>query len=136
MELASMLGGERFSDHPRSVCPVIGAVLRAYNDGLDDERRRDLYGFAAAAVGTRGPRAVRRERLKMCSEFFDVKLARLPAPGGNLYDLAVAVQQAGARATDESHREVLALLHRLMNPAVAEVSSEPLQLTGEWTTSR
>ena len=32
MELASMLAGEPFSDHPESVCPVIGSFLRAYND--------------------------------------------------------------------------------------------------------
>jgi hypothetical protein len=47
MELASMLADEPFSDRPRSVCPVIAAFLRSYNDGLDDERRRDLYRFAS-----------------------------------------------------------------------------------------
>jgi hypothetical protein len=41
MELASMIGGEPFSDQPRSVCPVIGAFLRAYNDCIDDRRRQD-----------------------------------------------------------------------------------------------
>jgi hypothetical protein len=54
MELASMLAGERFSDRPASVCPIIGALLRAHNDTLDDERRSDLYRYAAEAVGTRG----------------------------------------------------------------------------------
>ena len=34
IELASMLAGERFSDHPQSVCPVIAGFLRAYNDLL------------------------------------------------------------------------------------------------------
>jgi hypothetical protein len=29
MELASVLAGERFSDHPQAVCPVIGALMRA-----------------------------------------------------------------------------------------------------------
>ena len=43
MELASMLAGERFSDRPRSVCPVIAAFLRSYNDQVDDRRRQDLY---------------------------------------------------------------------------------------------
>jgi len=33
VELASILAGEPFTDHPQSVCPVIGAFLRAYNDG-------------------------------------------------------------------------------------------------------
>jgi hypothetical protein len=69
MELASMLAGERFSDHPRSVCPVIGAFLRAYNDRVDDARRQDLYVFAAEAVGTRSDRATRRRRLELCRQF-------------------------------------------------------------------
>ena len=54
MELASMLAGEPFSDHPRSVCPVLAALLRHYNDALDDEHRQDLYAYAAKVVGTRG----------------------------------------------------------------------------------
>src|SRR6478752_1626750 len=37
MELASLLAGEPFSDRPASACPVIGGVLRAYNDADDDE---------------------------------------------------------------------------------------------------
>ena len=48
-----MLAGERFGDRPPSVCPVIGAILRAYNDNVDDCRRQDLYRFAADAVDTR-----------------------------------------------------------------------------------
>jgi len=32
MELASMLAGEPFSDHPDSVCPTIAGFLRAYNE--------------------------------------------------------------------------------------------------------
>jgi hypothetical protein len=53
MEMASMLAGEPFSDHPPSVCPVIGAFLRVYNDAVDDDRRQDLYGYAAKVVGSR-----------------------------------------------------------------------------------
>lgn len=69
MELSSMLAGEPFSDHPESVCPVIAGFLRAYNDGLDDHRRQDLYAYAAAAVDTRGERDVERERARRCREF-------------------------------------------------------------------
>ncbi|MGN6868822.1 MAG: hypothetical protein ACTHMY_10520 [Solirubrobacteraceae bacterium] len=68
MELASMLAGEEFSDHPRSVCPVIGAFLRAYNDRVDDRWRRDLWAYAAKAVGTRSTIAVERERALICRE--------------------------------------------------------------------
>jgi hypothetical protein len=62
MELASMLAGEPFSDHPRSVCPVIGALLRRYNDTLDDWRRQDLYAYAATVVGSRGGPRLERAR--------------------------------------------------------------------------
>lgn len=52
MELASMLAGERFSDHPKAVSRVIGAFLRGYNDIVDDDRRQDLYAYASKVVGT------------------------------------------------------------------------------------
>jgi hypothetical protein len=69
VELASMLAGEPFSDHPKSVCPVIAAYMRALNDGLGDLERQELYGFAAAIVGTRGPRRVRRARARACARW-------------------------------------------------------------------
>src|ERR687887_508508 len=50
MELASMLAHEPFSDRARCISPTIGAFLRTYNDGLDDERRQDLYPVASAIV--------------------------------------------------------------------------------------
>lgn len=62
MELASMLADEPFSDHPACACPVIGSFLRAYNDSLDDERRQDLYAYAAKIVGSRGTGPVQRAR--------------------------------------------------------------------------
>jgi hypothetical protein len=69
MELASMLAGEPFGDRPKSVCRVIAAFLRTYNDCIDDARRQDLYDFAAKSVGTRSSRSVQRERMAMCVRF-------------------------------------------------------------------
>ncbi len=62
MELASMLAGERFSDRPATVCPMIAALLRVYNDALDDDRRQDLYRYASDSVDTRGDYALERRR--------------------------------------------------------------------------
>jgi hypothetical protein len=62
MELASMLAHERFSDRPQSVCPVIAAILRTYNDWIDDDRRGDMYRYAAESVGTRGDYALQQRR--------------------------------------------------------------------------
>jgi hypothetical protein len=64
LELASMLAGERFSDHPRSVSRTIGAFLRGYNDLLDDRRRQDLYGYAAQCVGTAQGDAIEQARIE------------------------------------------------------------------------
>ena len=69
MELASMLAHEPFSDRARSISPTIGAFLRTYNDGLDDDRRQDLYPVAAAIVSTAARRSVERERVNRCLAF-------------------------------------------------------------------
>src|SRR5690242_21393105 len=62
IELASMLAHEPFSDHPASVCPIIGAFLRSYNDCIDSRRRQDLYPYAARIVGSRVPKRFQLER--------------------------------------------------------------------------
>src|SRR5437588_12579468 len=63
MELASMLAGESFSDHPRSVSRPIASFLRGYNDLIDDRRRGDLYRYAALTVGTTSSPAVENARI-------------------------------------------------------------------------
>src|ERR1700748_1008376 len=76
MELASMLAGDRFGDRPVSVCPVIGAILRAYNDNVDDGRRQDLYRFAADAVDTRRDYHVQRRRADTALEWARAQYGR------------------------------------------------------------
>jgi hypothetical protein len=71
MELASMLAGEPFSDHPRSVSRPIAAFLRRYNDLLDDRRRQDLYPYAARAVGTVAVAEVEDERVQQLLDWAD-----------------------------------------------------------------
>jgi hypothetical protein len=79
MELASMLAGEAFSDHPRSVCPVIGAFLRTYNDAIDDQRRQALYAYAAKVVGSRGPEELSTARGQHLRDLYaDLYLRRHP----------------------------------------------------------
>jgi hypothetical protein len=68
MELASMLAGEPFTEHPATVCPVIGAYLRSLNDLLGDRARQDLRRYAAAAVGTSGPQALRSRRIELLGD--------------------------------------------------------------------
>jgi hypothetical protein len=63
MELASMLAGEPFSDHPTTACPVVSSLLRAFNDALDDDPRQELYEYAAKVVGSGESRSVETARL-------------------------------------------------------------------------
>ena len=61
-----MLAGEPFSDRPATVCRVIAAVLRGYNDIVDTPRRQALYGAAAEVLETRGSEHLERARLEHC----------------------------------------------------------------------
>jgi hypothetical protein len=132
MELASMLAGERFSDRPKSVCPLIGAVLRSYNDSLDEPRRQDLYRFSAQAVGTRGDFELQRARSEVALEV--AREARLQAPRGKRLPepepdagperIADFVVESIARRAhsryrnrrwdDASHERMVALLDRMI----------------------
>jgi hypothetical protein len=129
MELASMLAGEPFSDHPASACPVIGSFLRAYNDSIDDDRRQDLYALAAGVVGTRTSISIQRARAERLAEWAlemqsrhwtsrYLPLGRLRMATLRRQPSAHAVGTFAVRAipkhTEETHREVLELIDELV----------------------
>jgi hypothetical protein len=107
MELASMLAGEPFTDRPASVCPVIGAFLRSYNDAIDDRRRQDLYRYASAAVGSRASAEVTRRRAERCLDELRAlrrwPLGTLVAPR-TLPDSLPAMERIAGRLARELHR--------------------------------
>ena len=122
MELASMLSGERFSDRPRSVCPVIAAYLRTYNDRIDDGRRQDLYAYAARVVGSRATRTAERERAELCLGWRHELTGRMPFAGrewrlGRSCRLWIAHEAAlaAARSTmPDAHPRALAFIDRML----------------------
>ena len=128
LELASMLSGERFGDRPPSVCPVIGAILRTYNDNVDDRRRQDLYRFAADAVDTRRDYRVQRVRADAAIDWALEQYARRggtllapPDPEGPRDEIAHYVVGALAGRgfgrgswSDEEHGAMIALLEDLI----------------------
>jgi hypothetical protein len=143
MELASMLAGEPFSDRPQTVCPVLGAYLRSYNDVIDDERRQDLYRYAAEAIGTAGTAELRRRRAERClSEIACLHDQRsrvrrwlsgrpeLSLPGSSIELERVGMHLARAlqRSGPDGHVHALALADELiaMSPSTAE-SRPPLR---------
>lgn len=125
MELASMLAGGPFSDHPESVCPVIAGLLRSYSDHVDPKRRQDLYRFAALAVGTRADAATERARADRClqwaREYCDPpplrvrilhRLLRCQGPDvDGVYAARAAVAMPDVALT---HRRTVALLDELI----------------------
>ena len=132
MELASMLSGERFGDRPVSVCPVIGAILRAYNDNVDDRRRQDLYRFAADAVDTRRDYRVQRRRADIALEWAAARRGTLlapPDPEGPRDEIAYYVVGALGRRrrwSDDEHTAVIALLDELIEIDRAPELGAPL----------
>jgi hypothetical protein len=129
MELASMLAGESFSDHPRTVSRPIASFLRGYNDLVDDRRRADLYRYAAQTVGTASCHAIEDARVVRLLEWGDELwrqrssrslLERLrcrraaqerssePEPAGTY-----AVHAIG-KVTDQVHAAALALIEELV----------------------
>jgi hypothetical protein len=141
MELASMLAGEPFSDHPSSVCPVIGSVLRAYNDSIDDTRRQDLYAYAAKVVDTRAPADVEQRRIEQVTAWmynpdsrrFRFRLpARLRAvsPRPPLDVLAASAVRSLRTHDDCTHAQMLALVDSLIAmgrraPTVPDAAAAP-----------
>jgi hypothetical protein len=117
MELASMLADEPFSDRARSISPTIGAFLRTYNDGVDDDVRQDLYPVAAVVVGTASRRSVERARIERCLAFATGHGAH---PPGRRAALALATPEAaGSWAAitaleHDLHAEALALVEELV----------------------
>jgi hypothetical protein len=78
VELASVLGGEAFSDRPRCVCRVIGAFLRSWNDRAGYADRQRLLPYASRAVGTGGYRRISRIRRDVCLGYAGADLDRGP----------------------------------------------------------
>lgn len=154
-ELASVLVGEPFTDHPASVSRVIAAFLRTYNDRTDADRRQDLLPYAALVVGTRAGLDVERARAVRCVTWavgeigasvprLRPRLRRLSrgVPGGSLAFCELAARWAAWRVPlrdDTRHRSVLGLLDELLAigqperltamPATAPATAAPAAIT-------
>jgi hypothetical protein len=130
MELASMLAGESFTDHPQCVCPVIGSFLRAYNDSVNEKRRQDLYTYAAMVVGSRAGADVQQLRAERLASWSSEMLQRrwtwfvarpLARALSNMRKPPLRIDALGAYAvhsirkhTDETHAAALRLIGELL----------------------
>jgi hypothetical protein len=69
MEWVSYLAGEKWSDRPQCVCPVIAAFCRLWNDAMSDEDRQILVPLGRVVIGTRSTRAVEIKRSWMAYDW-------------------------------------------------------------------
>ncbi len=133
MELASMLAGEPFTDHPASVCPVIGSFLRSYNDSIDEHRRQSLYEYASKVVGSRGGQRIQEARAERLTEWADSilrtrrtwflrsplrALTRLRKPP--IDAVGPYAVHAIPKHTDQTHAATLALVDELLTLGVRD----------------
>jgi hypothetical protein len=116
IELASMLAGERFSDHPSSVCPVIAGFLRGYNDLLPAGEQDELYAYAPRVVGSAAAPEIRRARARRILAWAGCRGRGAFRVRLRPWDLVLlpAVQAALRMSSERRRIEVSALLDELI----------------------
>ena len=71
LEAVAYVAGEKWSDRPECVCPVLASFGRAWNDGLPDDetRTRILAPFIPLLIGTRSTPKVQATRAFMAADW-------------------------------------------------------------------
>jgi hypothetical protein len=88
MEMVAYIAREAHSDNPQCVSPVIGAFMRSWNDGLDDDDRQQLKALIPVVMDTRSTPEDEERRAWMALDW----LVRVHAPAW--LRLAGLVEQA------------------------------------------
>jgi hypothetical protein len=106
MEIASLLAGERWSDHPACTHPVLAAVARCVNDAVTDAGRQSLVPLIPSVINASGtdPR-IAPSLVLLCT-----RAALRSASSAHRGDLAASRQAADRRLAryDEMARAELA----------------------------
>lgn len=71
MEAVAWVAHEPWSDAPHCVCPVIGAFMRSWNDGIadDDTRTRLLKPLIPRLINTRSTPEIEQRRAAMAADW-------------------------------------------------------------------
>jgi hypothetical protein len=71
MEAVAWVTHKDWSDHPPCVCPVLGAFMRSWNDGISDEQERTalLKPFIPKLINTKGSKKLEQRRATMAADW-------------------------------------------------------------------
>lgn len=114
MSLAALIAGERHSDHPHAVSPLIRRFAIAINDALPDAERQRLKLFAPRMVGTDDMHDKDRARLLLSiltGEIVPALRAEdakywLAAPG-DVHDPTAALEDLVGRTLQQARKAVI-----------------------------
>ena len=109
MEAAAYIAGERHSDEPDCVSPVIGAFLRRWNDDLPDVERQRLKPYIVRVIGTSASEEVEEKRAWLVTDWMVrvhtpawLELAGMKEQAAEVRALAPILSPAGARAAQQT----------------------------------
>ena len=102
MELVAWMAGERHTDRPQSVSPVIAAFTRSFNDALGTDQRQRLGALTARMIGTRGTREQELARSEMLWNWMIATALPEWLAAADRADLATVVVMDRAAALDRA----------------------------------
>jgi hypothetical protein len=101
MEAAAYMAGERWSDAPQCASPVIGGLLRTWNDLLPRRPRQELKRHLPRVVGSRGTPAQENQRAALAVNWFQAGPGQnLPAGRRGRQIVGAAIEMARQHASD------------------------------------
>lgn len=128
MEMVAWLAGEQHSDGPRCACPVVAAVVRAFNDALpsDAERSRHLRPLIPRLVNSRDVVHEERRRAFLVADY----AVRVFAP--------IALERQGAADAADALRRLPAVVDRVtaLCAASALQNAGPAVAAAAWVAAR
>jgi hypothetical protein len=80
MEMASVMAGEKWSDHPGCTHPALAEVARLVNDNSTDQHRSELAVLVPSVVGLSSPDEELRWTVGITSAVASYAVTRVPQP--------------------------------------------------------
>ena len=124
MEMASVLAGERWTDHPRCTHPLLGELARLVNDCTSDDHRHELAVLIPSVVGLTSddPRMDARIALR----------AAPPPPAGGVRGTAERAGRRGAHRRPRARRAGGSAGRRPQPASTAALESAPRRAAGRY----